>query len=231
MTTMIYNFDTTDRPALAEVGGKAQSLIATSKAGLPVPGGIALCVAFFAPWTETFKATPEWTALLADPTKETCDRVKALASQMPLTQDQRATLDRHLEALGDDAIFAVRSSSPEEDLAGSSFAGMYETFLGTTRDRLESVIAQAYASMFDIRVMSYKTRQGIALEGAAISVIVQRQIASDVSGVGFSLNPVNNCYDEAVIDASFGLGEAIVSGIDFATTGQEVTVQAREGAR
>ena len=67
--------------------------------------------------------------------------------------------------------------------------------------------------MFDTRVMSYKVRQGIALEGTAISVIVQRQIASDVSGVGFSLNPMNNCYDEAVIDASFGLGEAIVSGI------------------
>lgn len=210
---MIYNFDTTDTPALTEVGGKAQSLIATTKARLPVPDGIALSVAFFAPWTRTIKATPEWAALLADPTKEACDRVKVLATRMTLTKDQRTALDRELVGFGDDAIFAVRSSSPEEDLAGSSFAGIYETFLGTTRDRLDEVIARAYASMFDTRVMSYKTRQGIALEGTAISVIVQRQIASDVSGVGFSLNPMNNCYDEAVIDASFGLGEAIVSGI------------------
>jgi len=67
--------------------------------------------------------------------------------------------------------------------------------------------------MFDVRVMAYKAQNGMPLEGSRISVIVQRQIASDVSGVGFSLNPLNNCYDEVVIDASFGLGEAIVSGI------------------
>jgi pyruvate,water dikinase len=210
---LIYAFDTDVQPTLAEVGGKALSLIATTKAGLPVPDGLALSVAFFAPWTEQIKATPEWAALLADPTKGACDRVKALAEKMVLTDTQSDALIAHLDLLASDGTFAVRSSSPEEDLAGSSFAGMYETFLGTTRDTLEDVIACAYASMFDIRVMSYKVRQGIALEGTAISVIVQRQIASDVSGVGFSLNLLNNCYDEAVIDASFGLGEAIVSGI------------------
>ena len=213
MSTLIYSFDTTGQPTLAEVGGKALSLIATTGAGLPVPGGLALSLAFFAPWTDAIKSTPEWAALLADPDKDNCDAVKARAGALVLNDDQRTALDRHLAGLGGDGVFAVRSSSPEEDLAGSSFAGMYETFLGTTRDRLEEVIAKAYASMFDVRVMSYKGRQGIALEGTAISVIVQRQIASDVSGIGFSLNPMNNCYDEAVIDASFGLGEAIVSGI------------------
>lgn len=213
MSELIYRFDGDLEPTLAEVGGKALSLIATTRAGLPVPGGLALSVAFFAPWTEAIKATREWADLLASNDKEACDRVKAIAAQMTLAKDQGAALDKALAALGGDAVFAVRSSSPEEDLAGSSFAGMYETFLGTTRDRLPGVVALAYASMFDIRVMSYKVRQGIALEGTAISVIVQRQVASDVSGVGFSLNPLNNCYDEAVIDASFGLGEAIVSGI------------------
>jgi pyruvate,water dikinase len=178
-----------------------------------VPEGFALSVAFFAPWTGAIKATPEWADLLANPDKGTCDRVKAIAAGMTLTAEQDAALDRALAALGGGGVLAVRSSSPEEDLAGSSFAGMYETFLGTPRPRLPGIIARAYASMFDIRVMSYKLRQGIALEGTAISVIVQRQVASDVSGVGFSLNPMNNCYDEAAIDASFGLGEAIVSGI------------------
>ncbi|WP_342071160.1 PEP/pyruvate-binding domain-containing protein [Yoonia algicola] len=213
MSALIYSFDTDQRPTLAEVGGKALSLIATTKAGLPVPDGLALSVAFFAPWTEAIKVTPEWQALLDAPTKEACDRVKALAAQMTLTDAQTEALIGHLDLFASGGTFAVRSSSPEEDLAGASFAGMYETFLGTTRDQIEDVVAKAYASMFDIHVMSYKVRQGIALEGTAISVIVQRQIASDVSGVGFSLNPMNNCYDEAVIDAGFGLGEAIVSGI------------------
>ena len=189
MSALIFPFGTDQQPTLAEVGGKAQSLIATTKAGLPVPDGLALSVAFFAPWTEAIKATPEWQSLLDAPTKEACDRIKALAAKLTLTDAQTETLTAHLDAMGTEGPFAVRSSSPEEDLAGSSFAGMYETFLGTPRDQLEDVIANAYASMFDIRVMSYKVRQGIALEGTAISVIVQRQIASDVSGVGLFAQP------------------------------------------
>jgi pyruvate,water dikinase len=90
---------------------------------------------------------------------------------------------------------------------------MYETFLGTTHDTLSETISKAYSSMYDFRVMGYKAQNNIDLEGTCISIIIQKQIASDVSGVGFSLNPLNNCYDEVAINASFGLGEAIVSGI------------------
>ncbi|MGK0468803.1 PEP/pyruvate-binding domain-containing protein, partial [Clostridium sp.] len=102
---------------------------------------------------------------------------------------------------------------PEEDLEGTSFAGMYETLLGQRRESLEKAIAEAFSSCFDFRVMAYKKEHGMDLEGTSIAVVVQLQIASDVSGVGFSLNPLNNCYDEVMINASFGLGEAIVSGI------------------
>lgn len=212
MSDAIYLFSTPQDPTLAEVGGKAQSLIRSTQAGLPVPGGMALSVAFFAEWTARIKATPEWAAVLDDPTKANCDAVKALARGLDFTDTMRADFDSHLKQLGADGVFAVRSSSPEEDLAGTSFAGMYETFLGTTAAQLERTIAKAYSSMFDIRVVEYKAKHGIALEGAAISVIVQQQIASDVSGIGFSLNPLNNCYDEVVINASFGLGEAVVAG-------------------
>ncbi|WDR06939.1 PEP/pyruvate-binding domain-containing protein [Devosia rhodophyticola] len=213
MTTLIYAFDASETPTLSDVGGKALSLISTTAAGLPVPAGFALSVAFFGPWTKAVKQTPQWSALLKAPTKKNCDLVKGLASKMVLTDDQRAALETHLDQIDGTGPFAVRSSSPEEDLSGTSFAGMYETFLGTTRAMLEGAIANAFSSMFDTRVMEYKAQHRLALEGANISIIVQRQIASDVSGVAFSLNPMNNCFDEAVIDASFGLGEAIVSGI------------------
>lgn len=212
MSDVIYLFSATQNPALAEVGGKAQSLIRSTQAGLPVPGGLALSVAFFAEWTTQVKATSEWTAVLDDPTKTNCDAVKQLASVLSFTDAMRRDFDNHLAQLGADWIFAVRSSSPEEDLAGTSFAGMYETFLGATGAQLEKTIGKAYSSMFDFRVVEYKAKHGIALENAAISVIVQQQIASDMSGIGFSLNPLNNCYDEVVINASFGLGEAVVAG-------------------
>lgn len=215
MPDTIYQFSTTQDPTLAEVGGKAQSLIRSTQTGLPVPGGLALAVAFFAEWTAQVKATPEWEAVLENPTKAKCDAVKELARRLEFTDAMRGDFDSHLERLGADGVFAVRSSSPEEDLAGTSFAGMYETFLGTTAAHLEQTVAKAYSSMFDIRVVEYKAQHGIALENAAISVIVQKQIASNVSGIGFSLNPLNplnNCYDEVVINASFGLGEAVVAG-------------------
>jgi len=213
MSEQIYSFNTNESPLLKEVGGKAQSLISTSQAGLPVPGGIALSVSFFKVWTDKIKTSPEWKALIKTPVKVNCDKVKALATKFRLNDTQKALFEDAIIELEGTDVFAVRSSSPEEDLEGSSFAGMYETFLGTTKSMLEKTIALAYSSMFDYRVMEYKTKNNISLEGTCISVIVQKQIASDVSGVGFSLNPLNNCFDEVVINASFGLGEAIVSGI------------------
>lgn len=213
MKNMIYGFETSKNPKLSEVGGKAKALIETTNAGFPVPEGIALTVEFFSPWLNDIKATREWTKLLSDVTKEKCDAVKAIATQLKFSELQKTEFEKHLCELHTGAIYAVRSSSPEEDLEGTSFAGMYETFLGITIGQLESYVAKAFASMFDFRVMEYKKQNGINLENTRISVIIQRQIASDVSGVGFSLNPNNNCYDEVMINAAFGLGETIVSGV------------------
>ncbi len=213
MASTLFSFSSRQLPQQSEVGGKALSLIRSTLAGLPVPRGLALSVAFFQPWTESIKSGRDWRALMENPSREHCDALKAMARQFTFTEEQRYQFNAAMIELEGVSVFAVRSSSPEEDLEGSSFAGMYETFLGTTRDQLEGTIAKAYASMLDFRVMEYKTQNGLELEGTCISVVVQQQVASDVSGVGFSLNPLNNCYDEAVINASFGLGEAIVSGI------------------
>ena len=214
MHDSIYTFDTTsatDLPLLSEVGGKALSLISSSNAGLPVPAGFALGVSFFSEWVSQVTATPEWTALMANPSLAGCEAVKARTTAMELGDAQRNALRTAVARL-EGNLFAVRSSSPEEDLEGASFAGMYETFLGTTREKLELNILGAFTSMLDWRVVEYKTQKGIGIENPTISVIVQIQVASEVSGVGFSLNPLNNCFDEAVINASFGLGEEIVSG-------------------
>ena len=75
----IYPFDTTDDLTLRQVGGKALNLIKTTNAGLRVPQGLALSVEFFAPWLETIKGTDGWKALLADPSRANCDRLKSEA--------------------------------------------------------------------------------------------------------------------------------------------------------
>ncbi len=205
-------FSANTLPALSEAGGKARALIQATIAGFPVPEGMVLCASFFAPWLEQLRSCPGWSDLKNSFTKEACDNLKTLAEAFRFTADQRAAFDDALSHLPR-SVFAVRSSSPEEDLAHTSFAGMYETRLGIPKDGLERNVARVFASVLDFRVMEYKRTHGLPIEQSKIAVIVQRQIASDVSGIGFSLNPHNNCYDEVLLNASFGLGEAIVSGV------------------
>lgn len=207
----IYNFNTKTVPEISQVGGKAKALIEMTNAGFPVPNGLVLTVAFFTPWIEKMKETEEWQSLLFEVTKETCDNLKALAENLTFDVAQRKLLSNRMEDVNS-KIFAVRSSSPEEDLQGTSFAGMYETFLGITSVTVEKYVAKAFASMFDFRVMEYKSQHQMSIANTKIAVIIQKQLHSSISGIGFSVNPQNNCYDEVMINASFGLGEYIVSG-------------------
>ncbi len=212
MSKLIYNFNTMEQPKLAEVGGKAKSLIETTKAGFPVPEGFVLTVEFFYPWLEKLKSEAEWNTFLEDVTRQKCDNLKNKLFEYEMTEVQKSSLEIEIKKLEEYSVFAVRSSSPEEDLEGTSFAGMYETYLGITKDYLISAIKKTFASMIDFRVLEYKSLNDIDISGTKISIIIQRMIPSDVSGIGFSLNPQNNCYDEAVINSSFGLGEMIVGG-------------------
>ncbi|WP_324823901.1 PEP/pyruvate-binding domain-containing protein [Sinanaerobacter sp. ZZT-01] len=207
----VYNFNSKTIPLLSEVGGKAKALIETTNAGFPVPGGLALTISFFTPWTDKMKETEEWKSLISEVTKEKCDALKALAENLTFSVEQKMLLSAEMKNINSD-FFAVRSSSPEEDLQGISFAGMYETFLGVTTATIERYVAKAFASMFDFRVMEYKDQHGIPVANTRIAIIIQKQLYSSISGIGFSVNPHNNSYDEVMINASFGLGEYIVSG-------------------
>jgi len=209
---MIFKFNGSEVPKLNQVGGKAKALIETTKAGFPVPEGIALSVEFFDSWLTQIKSSTQWHKMLEDTTKGNCDLIVSDAKNMNFSDKMKDNFVLEMKSL-EGNIFAVRSSSPEEDLEGTSFAGMYETLLGQKRENLEKAVAEAFSSCFDFRVMAYKKQHDMDLDGTSIAVVVQRQLASDVSGVGFSLNPLNNSFDEIMINASFGLGEAIVSGI------------------
>lgn len=209
---MIYNFASEQVPALSQVGGKAKALIEMTKAGFRVPEGFVLSADFFKEWIQDIKKTEHWNQFLDSPTKKNCDKLKKEAMGLPFTQDQNKVLYKKLDLLSSKDLFAVRSSSPEEDLKDTSFAGQYETILGVKRDKIQEAIHRAFASMLDFRVVEYKKLNNVSFENPRIAVIIQRQIDSRVSGVAFSLNPQNNAYDEAVINASFGLGETIVSG-------------------
>lgn len=213
---MIHKFSTTDTPPIDRVGGKALSLIEATRAGFPVPDGIVLDVDFFRDWLGEIERGEAWAVFLGAPDDELrlrCDAVKTSCRELRLAENLREALESAVRELSAEGLFAVRSSSPEEDLEGSSFAGGYETTLGVTRAGLEEAIRHSFVSVFDERVVRYKRQRGVRADQPRIAVIVQRQLASDASGVAFSLNPLNNCYDEAVINGNFGLGESVVSGL------------------
>ena len=217
--TLIVSFPGTEQTTLGEVGGKGYSLIRMVEAGFPVPPGVVLTTEFFAPWFDEIQASATWAAL-ADATPDKwgtlCNELKGLCPALPLTANQRQALEdlrQFLAALGDEVLWAVRSSSPEEDLASASFAGGYETRLGVRPADLEEAVRHCFASSLDERVFIYKNEHGFDVLSPRIAVVVQQQIDSEIAGVGFSLNPITNDYDEAVIDANWGLGESVVAGL------------------
>ena len=217
--TLVVSFPGTQQTTVAEVGGKGYSLIRMVEAGLPVPPGAVLTTAFFAPWFDEIKASATWTALV-DVSREEwatlCAELKKLCPALTLAEHQQRTLEHLRKSLAtpdEDMLFAVRSSSPEEDLTSASFAGGYETRLGVHLADLEDAVRHCFASSLDERVLDYKKEHGFDVLSPRIAVVVQQQIDSEVAGVGFSLNPLTNDYDEAVIDANWGLGESVVAGL------------------
>ncbi len=199
------------------VGGKASSLMRMAAAGIRVPPGAVLTTDFFAPWFDEVRGSTAWQAYLhAAPElwPEHCGTLKAMMAALPWNTAQRQALKELRECLlrSDDDRFAVRSSAPDEDHAAASFAGGYLTLLGVRAQSLEEAIRSCCASALDARVFAYKRQCGLDIALPRMAVVIQQQLASEVAGIGFSLNPITNDFDEVVIDASWGLGEAVVSG-------------------
>lgn len=110
-------------------------------------------------------------------------------------------------------VAAVRSSAVDEDGATASFAGQHETYLNIIgADEILQSITRCWESARSDRALEYRRKQGLSVERAQIAVLVQQLIASDVSAVVFSANPVTGYRDEVLINSSWGLGESIVGG-------------------
>ncbi|MDE3075605.1 MAG: PEP/pyruvate-binding domain-containing protein [Chloroflexota bacterium] len=108
---------------------------------------------------------------------------------------------------------AVRSSASAEDLPGASFAGQQDTYLGISRSNLLEAIRRCWASLFSERAVAYRTQMGFPLGDVGIAVVVQKLVNARASGVMFTINPVTGNPFEIVIEANWGLGESVASGM------------------
>jgi len=229
MPEQVVFFPGAREAAVAVVGGKGAALLRLFAEGFPVPPGAILTTAFFAPWFAEIAASDAWGELLQAPREawgEAAAQVQALVEDLQFGAGQREVLERLVQGLRG-PCFAVRSSSPEEDMVGASFAGGYVTRLGITAEFLGGAVRECFASSLDARVLHYKAERGLDPYTPRIAVVVQEQIASEVAGVGFSVNPLTNDYDEAVFDGAWGLGEPVVSGM---VTPDHIVVERLSGA-
>ena len=213
-------------PEISEVGGKGYSLIKLNSLSLNVPNGIVLTVDFFKEWIEKIKDSNLYKEFIELLNKENnsndcssiLNKIKEWSlTNLILTEKYKEQIEENLKNIFPNEynkiLYAVRSSSPEEDLSGASFAGNYETYLGIHFDSIEKYVLKSFISCLDYRVFKYKLEKGFNVSDIKIAIVIMKQINCDVSGVGFSINPINNDYDEAVITSNFGLGESVVGGI------------------
>ncbi|MCA1709900.1 MAG: phosphoenolpyruvate synthase, partial [Actinobacteria bacterium] len=189
------------------VGGKAANLGELIRAGFPVPPGFCITTsAYQQVAANAFDSGAPDTGLIAEQA-----RTAILAAPVPTAIAD--AVERAYRALGDDVPVAVRSSATAEDLPWASFAGQQDTFLNIVGvDALLDAVRRCWASLWTDRAVSYRTTNGIDHATVRLAVVVQHMVEPQVAGVLFTADPVTGTRGHTVIDASPGLGEAVVSG-------------------
>ncbi|NUP62899.1 MAG: pyruvate, phosphate dikinase [Nonomuraea sp.] len=191
-----------DDPAadLETAGGKGASLARLARAGLSVPGGFVVTTEAYRSFVAGFRdriASGDAAALFA-------------AHDIP--QELAAEIRAAYDALGDDVAVAVRSSATAEDLPGMSFAGQQDTYLNIRGDGLLEAVRRCWASLWNPRAVAYRDQNGVPHDDVALAVVVQELVDADAAGIMFTADPVTGDRDATVINASWGLGEAVVGG-------------------
>lgn len=224
MSIYTFPFDSEETPQHERLGGKCTSLAIMTKAGAPVPPGFAVT-------TDAFDAVMQQTSLLHDIKSliaeldhedvAAVDKVSAQIRELILNQpvpeavrqEAYRAYDALMELCGGEVPVAVRSSATAEDLPDASFAGQQDTYLWITgRGNVMHKIRECWASLYTSRAMTYRLANNIPDEGLSMAVAVQKMVNSRTSGVAMTIDPSNGDRSKIVVDASWGLGEMVVSG-------------------
>lgn len=205
------------------VGGKGANLGEMTSAGLPVPNGFAITVSSYDLFLAENGLDKEIYNILnstdvnnPEELETSAKKVRKMILAGKIPSNVAKEIISHykkLSGLFKQALVAVRSSATAEDLANASFAGQQISFLNIKGEaNLLLKVRECWASLFTGRSIFYRVENKIPHENVKISVIIQKMVQSEVSGVMFSLDPVTNEKDKIVIEAVWGLGEMIVQG-------------------
>src|SRR2546423_4187797 len=209
------------------VGGKCANLGELTAKGVTVPPGFAVTADAFRRFLEETKIGEVIQKTLTsadgprDPKQyeEASQAIRKIIESAPMPLDianevRSAYRDLERKASNPQVKVAVRSSATSEDLPDASFAGQQDTYLNVKgEDALVHYVQKCWSSLYTPRAIFYREEKGFPHEKVLISVGVQKMVESEVSGVIFTLDPVNGDPSKIIIESSWGLGEALVAGV------------------
>lgn len=215
---LVKTFRELGRNDAATAGGKGASLGEMTQAGIPVPPGFVVLADAFERFLHETDVAQEIDAILATVNHEAMhtvdhasETIRGLIESREMPADIRMSIEAEYKALGAEFV-AVRSSATAEDGAEHAWAGQLESYLNVTETDVLARVQTCWASLFTPRAIFYRFEKGLHATKISVAVVVQSMVNSEKSGIAFSVHPVTEDYNQLIIEAGLGLGEAIVSG-------------------
>lgn len=222
MRSYVLGFQEIDKTTLAVVGGKGANLGELAKIeGIDVPDGFCISTEAFQRLIGETPSIHAYLAQLALLNVEDRAKISELSSELrrliegiAIPADIVADISRRLSLLGEENAYAVRSSATAEDLPTASFAGQQDTYLNIIGlAAILQHISKCWASLFTERAVTYRLQNGFDHRKVYLAVVVQKMVFPQTAGILFTADPVTSNRKIVSIDASFGLGEALVAGL------------------
>ncbi|MBD0382589.1 phosphoenolpyruvate synthase [Paenibacillus sedimenti] len=222
MSSLVLDFQEMEKTQLWLVGGKGLNLGELSKIqGIQVPEGFCVTTVGYQKaieQNETYHALLDRLTMLKvedrDQIGEISRKIRKIITEVEISSDVVKAVAHYLSQFGEEHAYAVRSSATAEDLPHASFAGQQDTYLNIIgKEAILQHISKCWASLFTDRAVIYRMQNGFDHSQVYLSVIVQRMVFPQASGILFTADPITSNRKLLSIDASFGLGEALVSGL------------------
>lgn len=199
-------------------GGKGASLGEMTQAGIPVPPGFVVLSESFEQFLHETDLVQEIDTILhkvnhkeIHTVEAASEAIRALILSRDMPEDIAQAIHTSFKELNAKYV-AVRSSATAEDGKDHAWAGQLESYLNTTEDDVLTKVKLCWSSLFTPRAIFYRFEKELHATKISVAVVVQKMVESELSGIAFSVHPVTEDYNQLIIEAGFGLGEAIVSG-------------------
>src|SRR5438105_4068594 len=227
MGSYVLGLEEIDQTQVAVAGGKGAHLGELSRLeGIRVPAGLCVPTDAFRRIMEDAASLDDRLSRLSRLSLDDREAIRTLSAEIrgnleeiAIPDDLAAAITRSVALLGERVAYAVRSSATAEDLPTASFAGQQDTYLNVMGPAaILEHISRCWASLFTERAVAYRQRNGIDHRNVQMAVVVQQMVFPHAAGVLFTADPVTSNRKVAAVEATFGLGEALVSGLVNADT-------------